>query len=267
MQRPDQALQAGDLFGGSEGVSVKALSGAVWRRPVLPMSVRDAMRGVGSYRRDCATGFEGCAPGRAWPERSYQQIQGYCPDVAEVESVGGLGLVNVQSSLFSTSESLRCVINLAVAPEPWLRWQREQLGKGMPRSATQCLGLYRERLHPTGTPEGTDGWWDVGGAESAVAAATDMAVQLESAGWPVLGRMLSAGGMLDQVRRGDLGSMKRADFRVFFARAEALLLMDRGPSDELEESLQDALEHCMPVQKENAIQFDEWVRGQSRSAG
>lgn len=43
--------------------------------------------------------------------------------------------------------------------------------------------------------------------------------------------------------------------------------MDQGPSEQLEESLRNALEHCMPAQKENAMQFDQWVRGQSRAAG
>jgi hypothetical protein len=136
----------------------------------------------------------------------------------------------------------------------------------MPKAVTEYLGLYRERLHPAGTPDGTDGWWDVSDPRSAVAAVTDMVTQLEAAGWPVLGRLLEAGGMLAQIRRGDLGGMTRANFGVFFARAEALLLMDQGPSEQLEACLCYALEHCGPAQRENAMQFDEWVRGQSRAA-
>lgn len=137
----------------------------------------------------------------------------------------------------------------------------------MPKSVTEYLGLYRERLHPAGTPEGTDGWWDVSDPESACAAVTDMVVQWQATGLPLLDRMLTAGGMLDQVRRGDLGHMKRANFGVFFARAEALLLMVQGPSGELEDSLSYALEHCMPAQKESAMYFDEWVPRQSRAVG
>jgi hypothetical protein len=136
----------------------------------------------------------------------------------------------------------------------------------MPKSVTESLGLYRQRLHPTGTPEGTDGWWEIGSVESAVGAATDMVDQLELAGWPILDCMLLPGGMLDQIRHGDLGHMKRSNFRVFFARAEALLLMDQGPSEALEESLPNALEHCMPGQEEHARMFDEWVREQAREA-
>ncbi|GIF58368.1 hypothetical protein Air01nite_44630 [Asanoa iriomotensis] len=136
----------------------------------------------------------------------------------------------------------------------------------MPKAVPEYLGLYRERLHPAGTPDGVDGWWEVTDEESAVAVAADMVVQLEAAGWPVLDRLLTAGGMLDQVRCGDLGYMKQANFDVFFARAEALLLMDQGPSDLLEKNLRHAREHCIATQHENAKKFDEWVRAQARGA-
>lgn len=195
-----------------------------------------------------------------------RRFKGTAPTWRKSNSSGDWAVVNVQSSSFSTSERLRCVVNLAVAPEPWLRWQREQLGPGMPKLVTESLGLYRQRLHPTGTPERTDGWWEICSVESAVAAVNDMVDQLELDGWPILDRMLLSGGMLDQVRHGDLGHMKRPNFRVFFARAEALLLMDEGPSEALEESLQYALEHCMPAQEENARMFDAWVRDHSRKA-
>ena len=88
--------------------------------------------------------------------------------------------------------SVRCVVNLAFALEPWLRWETEDLGVGMPKSVSESLGLYRERLHPEGTPEGTDGWWDVSDDESARLAVADMNTQLERAGWPILdGHVLS----------------------------------------------------------------------------
>jgi hypothetical protein len=176
-------------------------------------------------------------------------------------------VVNVQSSSSSTSASLRCVVNLAVAPEPWLRWQQVLLGSEMPKVVTESVGLYRDRLHPHGTPEGIDGWWEVTDPDSAVATATDMAVQLEAIGWPLLDRMLADGGMLDQIRRGSLGFKRRTSFGVLFARAEALMVMDCGPSKELDEHLRYALEHCTAAQRENAIVFDEWVRAQSRVAG
>ena len=192
-------------------------------------------------------------------------FKGSGPTWRKSNASGDWAVVNVQSSKWSTSQSLACVINVAVAPEPWLRWEREHLGNGMPKAVSQSLGLYSQRLHPTGTPEGPEGWWEVTDPESAVAAAQDMVVQLEAAGWLVLDRMLTEGGMLDQVRRGDLGFMKREYFDILFARAEALLLMDRGHSEALETRLRYALERCPDHSKEHAEKFDAWVREQSRA--
>jgi hypothetical protein len=78
--------------------------------------------------------------------------------------------------------------------------------------------------------------------------------------------MLATGGMLDKVRRGDLGFMKRPNVAGLFAQAEALLVMNQGPSEELERSLRCALEHSTPAQKKTAVRFDEWVRGQAQTA-
>ncbi|GIF49335.1 uncharacterized protein DUF4304 [Asanoa ferruginea] len=193
-------------------------------------------------------------------------FKGSGPTWRKSNASGDWAIVNVQSSKWNTSQSLECVINLAVAPEPWLRWEREHLGKGMPKAVSESLGLYRQSLHPSGTPVGPEGWWKVTGPESAATAAQDMVVQLEAAGWPVLERMLTPGGMLDQVRRGDLGFMKRKYFDAFFARAEALLLIDRGHSDALENSLRYALDHCPDHSREHAERFDAWARQQRRAA-
>jgi hypothetical protein len=176
---------------------------------------------------------------------------------------GDWAVMNVQSSSFSSAEHVKCVINLAVAPEPWLRWSRVKLGSGMPKSVTESLALYRERLHPEGTAAGWDVWWEITDAASATSAAADMVIQLDVAGWPVLDRLLRPESMLEQLGTGSLGNLKRSDFGVFFARAEALLLMDGGPSPELHERLQFALENCTPQQKENALVFDAWVRQQA----
>lgn len=189
--------------------------------------------------------------------------RGSAPTWRKSSNANDWAVVNVQSSSWSTSETLRCVINLAFAPEPWLRWEREKLGAGMPKSVTESLGLYRERLHPEGTPEGTDGWWEVSNDETARLAVADMNVQLERAGWPVLEAMFSRESMLTRLRAGDLGMMKRFNFGVFFARAEALMLMDDGPSEALESSLSYALDHVMPNQRDNAERFDAWVRQQA----
>jgi hypothetical protein len=133
----------------------------------------------------------------------------------------------------------------------------------MPKSVTETLGLYRERLHPEGTAAGQDGWWEITDAASAVSAVEDMVVQLDVAGWPVIDRLLSPDGMLEQVRTGGLGHWNRSNAGVFLARAEALLLMDGGPSPALDERLQYALENCTPPQREHGVEFDAWVRDQA----
>ena len=195
-----------------------------------------------------------------------QGYRGSAPTWRKSNAAGDWAVVNVQSSSWSSSDHLRCVINLAVAPEPWLRWERENLGDGMPKTVSESLGLYRARLHPAGTPEGTDGWWEVDAdGKSAIDAAADMVDQLARSGWHALDRMLARDGMLDQIRRGDLGDMKRMNFGVYYARAEALLLMDSGPSEALDERLGYALEHVIAGQRENAERFDTWVRAQARA--
>ena len=87
---------------------------------------------------------------------------------------------------------------------------------------------------------------------------------MEEVGWAPLDAMLTRAGMLEKIRTGHLGPMKRENFDVFFARAEALLLMDAGPSEALESSLARAREGVIPTQRENAEGFDAWVRSESR---
>jgi hypothetical protein len=193
--------------------------------------------------------------------------KGSHPTWRKSSSTGDWAVVNVQSSSFSSADHLRCVVNLAFAPEPWLRWQAESLGAGMPKSVSESLGLYRERLHPEGTPEGSDGWWDVSAhEESAHAAVADMKAQLDRAGWPVLDLMFSRDAMLARLREGDLGMLQRSYQAVYFARAEAVLLMDDGPSDALEAQLAFALTNVTPQQRENAERFDAWVRAEAAKA-
>ncbi|WP_438854247.1 DUF4304 domain-containing protein [Agromyces sp. M3QZ16-3] len=103
-------------------------------------------------------------------------------------------IVNVQSSSWSTAQSLCCVINIAVAPEPWLRWQRHRLGARMPKQVSESLGLFRDRVHPTGTPEGVDGWWQVSDASSTARVVADMVRRMEDVGWATLDSMMPRQG-------------------------------------------------------------------------
>lgn len=190
-------------------------------------------------------------------------FKGSAPNWRKASPLGDWAVVNVQSSSFSNAQNLRCVVNLGFAPEPWLRWMSATLGTGMPKSVTESLGLYRQSLHPEGTPCGRDGWWDVHDGASADAAVTDMIVQLERNGWPVLEDMFSRDAMLARVRNGDLGFMKRSNRAPYFVRAEALLLMDDGWSDELEGLLDEALGKALPHRREPSERFDAWVRNEA----
>lgn len=174
-------------------------------------------------------------------------------------SLGDWSVVNVQSSSWSSAERLQCVVNLAFAPEPWLRWTTERLGR-TPKAVPESLGLYRDRLHPEGTPAGSDGWWEVVDDASAREAAADISTQLDRAGWPVLDQMFSREALMARLHDGDLGMMKRRDLETYFVRAEALLLMDAGPSDELEQRLAVALTNTLPNQRETTERFVTWVR-------
>ena len=180
-------------------------------------------------------------------------------------SLGDWAVVNVQSSSWSSSQSLRCVINLAVAPSPWLEWERESLGS-MPKAITESLGLYRDRLHPADTPPGTDGWWEVSNDRDALAAASDMVDQLAAHGWPTLTRLLNRQGLLDAIRAGDLGHMKAENFSGFFARAEAVLIAEDGPSPRLDDLLDQATSQTMPAQQTNAAKFARWVQARAATS-
>lgn len=199
------------------------------------------------------------------PAARAQGFKGSAPTWRQTNGLGDWAVVNVQSSSYSTAKSLQCVINLALAPAPWLEWMRESLGS-VPKAVNESLGLYRDRLHPAGTPPGKDGWWEISSNRDALAAASDMTEQLAVHGWPTLTRLLDRHALLDRIRSGDLGHMKRQHFEVFFARAEALLLAESGPSPRLEELLNYATANAMSRQHDNAVRFAEWVRARATRA-
>lgn len=134
----------------------------------------------------------------------------------------------------------------------------------MPKSIAEYLGLYRDRLHPTGTPVGLEGWWEIKDQVSATEAVTDMVRRLEESGWALLDSLLARDRMLERVRRGDLGFAKGEHFREHFAAAEALLLMDQGPSEALDACLTGFRDDLTPAQRENVETFDDWVRAQAQ---
>lgn len=120
-------------------------------------------------------------------------------------------------------------------------------------------------------PERDSGWRrplvDVYDEVSARAVADDMVAQLAARGWPVLDRLLDRTAFMDQLATGELGDFRRTSLDVLFARAEALLLMESGPSEQLERALHAALEGVIPEQEEAARAFDSWVREHAAKAG
>jgi hypothetical protein len=245
------SLASGRGHSKRSGVPGIVVRGRVWQR--IGMTAQAALRAalrdiVGPAARDA--GFKGS--GTTW---------------RATNSVGDWAVVNVQSSSWSTAGSLRCVINLAVVPAPWLDWMREWRGS-LPKSIGESLGLYRDRLHPAGgTPADIDGWWQVSDDVDARVAAEDMVVQLAGHGWPRLARLLSRKALLESIRSGDLGHMRAPPLDVFFARAEALLIAEDGPSAHLDELLDRATTNAIPAQQANAARFAAWVRARAASAG
>lgn len=70
--------------------------------------------------------------------------------------------------------------------------------------------------------------------------------------------------MLRQLRTGDLGFFRQPSYALYFARAEALMLMDGGPSQELDEQLRLAGGEASTV--ESVQHFHRFVREQAALA-
>ena len=139
------------------------------------------------------------------------------------------------------------------------RGAHAQVSHGVPRAVP---GTTPPRRHSS-----RDGRrWNIVDEESARTAVADIAAQLNRAGWPVLEGMFSREAILARLRHGELGMMKRSNARVFFARAEALLLMDAGLSDALESQLEYALTNVNTTQREDAQRFDAWASSQAAEA-
>lgn len=146
---------------------------------------------------------------------------------------GDAAVVGVQRSSSSTATELRCLINLAVVPEPWLAWNRAQ-GIQL-KSADESVGLWRDRLHAG--PLDREVWWRVRDVRDAASCARDMVQQLEETGVPTLQRLLNRDALLETLRLGELGFGTRAAKRRLADLGLAVLLSDAGRSAELEQLL------------------------------
>jgi hypothetical protein len=183
-------------------------------------------------------------------------FRGSAPTWRRTNDRGDHAIVNVQSSQFSTRRLLPCVVNLSVAPAPWLDWIGSGSVRPVPKAVSEAFGLYRERLHPTGATPGMDIWWDITHPDQVAAVAADMVRQLDRSGWPVLERLLDRGALLEEVTRLGLG-----------AHARAVLLCDDGPSAELDAALALALAEARPPHLANAERFDAWARARAAARG
>lgn len=192
--------------------------------------------------------------------------QGSAPSWCKSSTAGDAAAVQVHTDRYSSSARLRCEVTISFSPEPWLRWEAERLGPAMPKSIAGSMGLYFQQFGPKGvSTDGLQGW-DVFDEESARVAVSDMVVQLDRAGWPVLDRLFARDEMLARLRTGDLGMRPSTD--VFIVRAEALLIMDAGPSEALDLLLDLSLRNAptIPGARDHAERFETWVRAQAARA-
>jgi hypothetical protein len=140
------------------------------------------------------------------------------------------------------------------------------MGTAMPKAIPESMGLYQRRLSPSNTPDGDEGWWRVDSPRRVPQVVDDMRAQLERRGWPVLTRLIERDAMVARVRRGELGFWRKTNVPAYFATAEALLLMDAGPSPALDEQLALVRATSTAAQAESTAHFIHWVRQQAESA-
>jgi hypothetical protein len=177
---------------------------------------------------------------------------------------GDWAVVNVQSSSFGTSAEASCAVNLALAPRPWIEWLSHLNGHPPPMTVGEQHGLYRDRLRPPGVR--SDYWWRVDSEATARTAAEEMVELLQSTGLPTLTRLLDREHLLTAVRTCELGDFNGDRWATFCKRAEALLIAEDGPSQQLTDLLDYVLAHTEPRLAANAERLAEWVRAQAEQA-
>lgn len=182
---------------------------------------------------------------------------------------GDVAVVNVQSSVSSSASAARCIVNVAVAPAPWLDLLAVQRGRPV-TSVGQADGLYWDRVHPSPTAPQAEGWWVVTGFADADVVAHDLVRRLQSpVGFSLLTDLLDRGRLLEHVRAGDLGFRRRADLDPaygdrYFSRAEAVLLADEGPGARLDELLDRPDRLASPAEQQSGFDFAAWIRDRAQ---
>jgi Domain of unknown function (DUF4304) len=113
------------------------------------------------------------------------------PTWRKQNALGDWAVVNVQSSSWSSAEQVRCIVNLALAPAPWLAWTAYhrahdaalQSYATSSRNVNEYHGLFRVREEPSSNLAGDrEAWWQVTDDATAQETALDIVRQLEVAG-------------------------------------------------------------------------------------
>lgn len=182
-------------------------------------------------------------------------FKGSAPTWRRVIDAADVALVNIQMSSWGDRDHASCYINLSVAPAPWLESSGRR--RPLPKLLSESYGLYRERL-------GTR--WDIPSPASAESAVLDMVASLDRDGWPRLNALLHRQKFLTQLRNDGLGEIKQENgFEAYFARAEAVLLSDEGPSLKLDALLDRMTADLDPKIRESWQADAEWIRARALS--
>jgi hypothetical protein len=151
---------------------------------------------------------------------------------------GDRAIVNAQSSSGSSKAEVLFVINLAVVPLPWWDWKCTGFPKHLKSTPKEHDGLWRDRLHAQRGvfQRGSEAWWSVRDPASATICADDVVEQLASESVPRLSALLDRDNLAASARTGDLGFFRGEQHLLFFDHALAALIVDEGPSEELDVS-------------------------------
>ena len=205
------------------------------------MTIQEALRGamrehLGPSAR--AAGFKGSPP--TW-RRSNE--------------AGDWAIANVQLSPWGDRDHGECYINLAVAPAAWLEFGARTGARA--KLPSEADGLFRDRLGSA---------WSIPSADAAESVVLEVVAILETDGWPFLTRLLDRAAFLDHLRTVGLGEIKRSyGFDAYFAKAEAVLLSDDGPSPALDELLNRMTADLLPRVRDVWLADAAWIRDRADS--
>ncbi|KQO64537.1 DUF4304 domain-containing protein [Curtobacterium sp. Leaf261] len=176
--------------------------------------LRDALRTIlGPAVR--AHGYRGTAP--TWRKES---------------ELGDVAVINMQMSAYGSAWDSSCVVNLSVEVVPWAEMTAARMGIGTRQLLHSPGGLWHRRLTPSeASDDGPEQWWSVTDEASARFVVEDVVAQLEDRWFGVLDDLLAPGGMLRQVRSGDLGYGHVADWQEHFAEEIEMLERERPEPD------------------------------------